>query len=88
MYGFAILMGCGISVTANGSYVHVPHVGQSNETSWYFSYTVSHEVSSISVTLTDSPPCPLTPSWSASVTPPPTYQTALIGPITFKHIQD
>ena len=28
----------------------------------------------ISVTLTDSPPCPLTPSWSASVTPPPIYQ--------------
>ena len=42
----------------------------------------------ISVTLTDSPPCPLTPSWSASVTPPPIYQTALIGPITFKHIQE
>ena len=35
MYG-AILMGCGISITANlNSYVHVPHVGQSNETSWY-----------------------------------------------------
>ena len=32
----------------------------------------------ISLTLIDSPPCPLTPSWSASVTTA-TYQTALIG---------
>ena len=84
IYG-ATLMGC-----YNSRYDPldiVLHVGQPNETSWYFDTPLMNHF--ISVTLTDSPPCPQTPSWSVSATPPLIYQTALIGPcITYKRIQD
>ena len=79
MYG-AILMGCyGLNKQI--------HIGQPNETSWYFDtplikYFNFSDTDKLSSMSSD-------PSWSASVTLPPTYQIALIGPsITYKHIQD
>ena len=82
MYG-AILMGC------NTSDSHVPHVGKHNETSWYFDTPLMkylHFSNTDRLSSMSSDPIMICLHYSQHT--PPTYQTALIGPITCKHIQD